>query len=573
MDTNEFNKLTGVKLNPGESYVDAQGQTITQGSVITPQSLVPQPQINLNTPAEFQTQPPTVEGDMAFFNQLQNQQTQEQQMLQAQQTGKNNELENLLRNLGGQGAEQLSLEQQIVNPIQSQITDIMGQFGVKQAEYQKALQDYEKLKTDLEVGVRGSGNADIRASMLFGQQGAVDRAKAADLNVRASEMGILQAQALALQGKADLAQKQIDRAVDLKYKAIENEIAIKQFQLGLIRDSLTKAEKKQADALNFALQRDEKRIAEEKQKEKDIQSIAMQLASFGVDPSIIKDARTVNEALQMAGKNLQDPRQKYEIAKLKAETEKAQTETFYLNLYGGMTPSQYASYLKDQKEAIQEAKTEEEKSRLQGEALGETVTLMEGILTSPGMAASVGTTGLTRTGGGRILGATGTTAAGATAGTAIFPGIGTVLGGIAGLATGLYLGSPSETRGDKQNFIGSVEQMISQKFLANLIDVKAQGGTFGALQKAEQDALTESATKIGNWRIREGNKPDGAVIGYNIDENNFKKEMETILRITKIARERATGKQFTPDEQAQLDAGFGVSSNGTALSPGQFFNQ
>jgi hypothetical protein len=300
-------------------------------NVITPQSLAPQPQINLNTPEEFQNQPPTIDGDIAFFNQLQNQQTQAQQLLQAQQSGKNTEIENLMKTLGGQGQEQLSLEQQIVNPLQSQITDIMGQFGVKQAEYQNLLQQYEKAKTNIEAGAGAKG---LTTSAVMGQQGAIDRAKASDLNVRASEMGILQAQALALQGKADLAQKQIDRAVDLKYKSVENELKIKQFQLDQIKENLTAEEKKKYDAQQYALKKEEARVAEQKATESAIQKMLLD-ATPNAPADIISNAKTIAEkggstleVAQALGKYGGDYL-KTELLKAQIQTEKAQASNYY----------------------------------------------------------------------------------------------------------------------------------------------------------------------------------------------------------------------------------------------------
>jgi hypothetical protein len=318
MDTNI--NIAPKEIAPG--IFSTGGVATIPTNVITPQSLAPQPQINVNTPQELQTPAPTVEGDMAFFNQLQNQQTQEQQRLQEQQSQKNTGVESLMRDLGLQGQEQLSQEQQFVNPLQSQITDLTGQLGVDLADYQKAAQQYEKLKTDLEVGVRGSGNADIRASMLFGQQGAVDRAKAAELNVKASDIAIKQANILALQGKADLAQKQVDRAIDLKYKAKENELKIQMYQLDQIKDNLNASEKKQAEARNFALQREEKRIAEQKQNEKDIQNLAIKLAENGADSATIskvQQAKNMNEAINLGSKFIRNPKDSLDMELTKAQ--------------------------------------------------------------------------------------------------------------------------------------------------------------------------------------------------------------------------------------------------------------
>lgn len=345
MDKNLYNTITGARLNTGESYTNAQGKTITQGSNFIPDTIQPntptisskdiQPITPINIPIQKLPETPNIEGDIAFFNQLQKQSAQEQK-LESEKTSTNQEIEQLLKDFSGQGTEQLGLEQQIVNPLQTQIADLTGQVGVDIADYQKAEKQYEKLKNDLEVGVRGTGNADIRASMLFGQQGAVDRAKASELNVKAADIAVKQAQILSLQGKAELAQKQIDRAIDLKYKGIEKEIEIKKFNLENIKNYLTKEEKKQADARNYALTKEEKRIAEQKQNEKDIQKMIVD-ATPNAPANIIANAKSIAdrggstlEVAQALGKYGGDYL-KTELLKQQIETEKAQKDNIKAN--------------------------------------------------------------------------------------------------------------------------------------------------------------------------------------------------------------------------------------------------
>lgn len=157
------------------------------------------------------------------------------------------------------------------------------------------------------------------------------------------------------------------------------------------------------------------------------------------------------------------------------------------------------------------------------------------------MNSAVRTSGLTRTGAGKIGTALASTAAGAGAGSLAGP-IGTLVGGVAGLVGGLYAGSPAEITGERQNFIAGVEQLISKEFLDNLIAVKAQGATFGALQKAEQDALTQAASKIGFWRTTSGTGESRQVTGYNINETEFVTELNKIKSLAQTAYERAGGE-------------------------------
>ena len=81
------------------------------------------------------------------------------------------------------------------------------------------------------------------------------------------------------------------------------------------------------------------------------------------------------------------------------------------------------------------------------------------------------------------------------------------------------------------NFIGDVEQLRSQLNLQALIDAKSKGATFGALSDQELQVLSNSATKIGVWAIKDAN---GNVAGYNAKESDFKKEVDKINNFAKL---------------------------------------
>ena len=97
--------------------------------------------------------------------------------------------------------------------------------------------------------------------------------------------------------------------------------------------------------------------------------------------------------------------------------------------------------------------------------------------------------------------------------------------------------------GAKDEFIGKVEQLISQEFLDKLIDTKGKGATFGALTKPEQDALVAAATAIGQWRVTD--KETEKVTGYDIDEESFKEELDTLIRLAQKAESQERGYDVT----------------------------
>jgi hypothetical protein len=498
-----FDTQTGQRLQTGQTTPLIQNSNVITTGSLQPQNLIEIPKIP--TP-----QTPSIDGDIAFFNNLQAQQTAEQQRLNQQMSSKNTELERLMRDLSGQGQEQLSLEQQIVNPIQTQITDIMGQFQTKQAEYKNLLQQYEKAKTDIEVT---AGSKGLTTNMMLGQQGAIARNQAADLNVRASEMGILQAQALALQGKADLAQQQIDRAVDLKYTQVQNEIGIKQFQLGLIKDSLTKEENKRANALTFALNKEEKRIEEQKTNEKTANQYLMNAIQGKAPNSLILQAQDlINKGAKAT--DVARVLGNYSLSlSERIDNQYKQTQMDKINFEMSQART------KEAKEAValkQAAQAQLPKVKEELDAIN---NLLSNTL---GLEKSTALTGLGRfkqllspkvsLGKPSIEGAVS----------------GFVKGGIPGAIIGaspVDVTTPVSNLSAKKDFIATVSQLTSTGTLNTLIKAKADGATFGALSDAELALIQQSFSKLGSYAIR--NK-DGKITGFSASDDLIEEELRKI---------------------------------------------
>lgn len=89
-------------------------------------------------------------------------------------------------------------------------------------------------------------NQSIPMNLIIGQQAQIKKAEA-------SEIGMLQARALGLQGMITAAVDAAHKAVDLKYSAIDEAIAIKEKQLALLAPQLSTDEKRQAAALQLGL--------------------------------------------------------------------------------------------------------------------------------------------------------------------------------------------------------------------------------------------------------------------------------------------------------------------------------
>ncbi len=182
------------------------------------------------------------------------------------------------------------------------------------------------------------------------------------------------------------------------------------------------------------------------------------------------------------------------------------------------------------------------KGSVLGNALAsQNINNINNILSSKGLSSVVGTSGLSRSAGGGLWGATkrffsGALAGGATGGAVGlgFGGVGAVPGAAIGaLTTGTInalKGSKAELTGDRQNFIGSVEQLRSQLTLDKLVQAKENGATFGALSDGERVTLSAAATKLGTWAMKDGE----TVTGYDASEAAFKKEMDVINNFAKL---------------------------------------
>lgn len=172
------------------------------------------------------------------------------------------ETEALLPKLAGKTQALADKEDELgVTNFKMQLADLNATILSRSAEY-------DKMVTDLEANAGRMGET---TSTLFGQQGAVLRQKASDI-------GLLQARALGLQGKVQAATDAAARAIDLKYASIEDSINIKMKQLALLGPQLSKDEAKQATALQRQYEDQKQKITEMKAAQKENMTLAFQLS-------------------------------------------------------------------------------------------------------------------------------------------------------------------------------------------------------------------------------------------------------------------------------------------------------
>ncbi len=201
------------------------------------------------------------------------------------------EITDIFTQLEGEGAEQLEAEKEAGIPgMETQIADITGQIGVKTAEFDVLQSDFDALEQELK------SQPGTLQGHFIGQ-----RARARDVlinkkNALAAEIGILQAQGLAAQGKLTAAQNAVNRAIDLKYNGLRLKLDTKKFLFDVIRDDLSDAEAAQLKIQEDILARQEQELEEQKAGEVAVENVAIEAALNGAPQEIIDQIKALAES-------------------------------------------------------------------------------------------------------------------------------------------------------------------------------------------------------------------------------------------------------------------------------------
>lgn len=296
-----------------------------QSQVITPAALKPEPQINVpvatTVPQVAQTF--TNEADR-ILQQSQVDDTQTQQLGNKLSERIFSSLQNLTGEKQALGEAQQAAG---VGQFKQQLQDINSQILKKQAELQ---QDDVRLIQS----VQNLEQQKIPMTFITGQQQSVQRDAQIARALKASEIGILNASALATQGNIALAMETAQQAVDLKYAPYKEEIALYKSQLEALAPILSRDEKKQAREqelkANLALKDLEKRQTDDKA----IQDILINASSQNAPADLVvraKNAKTPSEAAMILGQYAGDY-YKTELLKSQLATDKAQRAKIYSDI-------------------------------------------------------------------------------------------------------------------------------------------------------------------------------------------------------------------------------------------------
>lgn len=440
------------------------------------------------------------------------------------------QIQDLSASLSGEAGTRRTLEEEAgVTADRDALSGIVSQL--------KALK-FDRVAVPLQIQEESAGRGRTRAG--------VAPLETARLRTNAIKSLQLAATGSILQGNISLAEQHIANALEAEFEPQRIELAALEQAYEFNKDTLERQDKKRADNLALMISERNRLLNNQETNKKTVYDLAKTAQEFGAPTDVVQKALESGDpesALTILGSHIQDPKAKVELANAifqgklqQLQFNKASYELDILKKYDGMSPTEYAAEIRRQQEEIASATEEREKASLQADALNQKSILLDSVLESKAIDSVVGPTFLSR--------------AATTPGGVLVRGAVTLpLGGI-----GALQGAKDALTGSSDKLIGQVEQFISKEFLQSLIDVKAQGATFGALQKAEQDALTAAATFIGQRRIEKGEGENRRVVGYDLSEADFKRELQTIKDLTALAHERAIGKSFSPEQQAAFDA-------------------
>lgn len=375
----------------------------------------------------------------------------------------------------------------------------------------------------------------------------------------------VQAQLAAAQGNLELAQSRVNTLFQIKSQDIS---AQNSYKTNLANSVMQFANQSQQNILNAKLGDIQKQEAAQQQAIQDAKQIALQAIEYGqsslasrimgLDPK----SATYSQDVRNTMAQLRKP--------VAATSPKAPT----LQNFGTATAPLWKQYNPSTGEWDDvQGLTNTPTSNALGNALAsQDIYNVNNILNSKGLDSAVGPTGLARTEGGLWSAAkrfvSGFLGGAAVSGAVAAPTVvGTlpaaILGGLTVGTVRALQGSKDELTGDRANFIGSVEQMVAGLTQDKLAQAKGQGVTFGALSDGERQMIAQAASKIGTWRQREGGKVDGEVVGYKVNEKDFKKEVDTINYFKQLdaylqgASPEEIGAQVMPDGTVWVMDSFG----------------
>lgn len=431
-----------------------------------------------------------------------------------------------IEGLQGRGAAQQQAEDKLgINQFNQTLAALSSQRGSKLAELNQSLAQQRAEQAQLEAGAGAKG---LTTAMLGGQQAALARTREAENQTRAAEIGLLDAQILGGQGQLKAAQDAANRAVDLMFQDREATVNTKLKQIELYTPLFNASEKKKADALTFALQKDQERLAEEKANAKGIENMVITASSQNAPQDLVERARkakTPSEAAMILGQYAGDF-YKTELLKQQIATEKAQRS----KIYADMTATEQAKQSPEVEAWVNNINS--------GKAKLSDVPAKLKSLVSVGLASAQAK-------------ADPTTIQSSLNELDTLQKLRSDDLAIKGLSGTLTVGPFNVLYTSRLNdWKANMENTLSKLTVAELARVKNTGVTFGALSEGERTAVASAASALNSAKQYEGEGENRRWTGkFNASEEFVREKIKQIEDLAELDFQKRTGKSSSEYRQ------------------------
>ena len=227
--------------------------------------------------------------------------------------------------LQGQSSQVEQTNNQLITEFLSNLRQTQGRDQAQlQAETQAGIPEQQKRLQELTGRLTQLQNEALAIPLQIQEEsvglgrttGGVEPIQTARLRQNAIQSLTIGAQAQALQGNIALAQQQVNRAVDLEFKPIEDRLDFLKTAYTLNKDILDREDKKRSEQLQIQLDERARILNEQKIEKNGIYDVMTRVASFGAPQSVvdsIRGAKTLGEAISLASPYMQDPAAKVEL--------------------------------------------------------------------------------------------------------------------------------------------------------------------------------------------------------------------------------------------------------------------
>lgn len=256
----------------------AVGENLSPDTLETPSdtSLLTGWDLDTSSPAAFAK---SIEALFEVFK------SEQQKLLEQKQKDATAKLEGLVDDLGEKKDRYDSLNDKYnVDSQYKQLMELNLLMAQKQGEYMQLAVDTE--------------GQTISTGLLIGQGAQVQRQMAAD-------MGILGARAAALTGNIELANTLVDRALDVEFGSIQDQINATSTLLSTYGDQLSTEEAAQATKVGLVLDERQKILDEEKEQKKQKLQLMLDVAAAGGDVKVIDLQKSLEENIRAAAPYLE----------------------------------------------------------------------------------------------------------------------------------------------------------------------------------------------------------------------------------------------------------------------------